>query len=218
MGLAIADGKIGLADNAIKHHPALAVPPEPNRETSWIEQITITHLATQTAGFDKPGGFTKLIFELGTKWAYSDGGPNCLAECITLAYKRDISELMFEQVFAPLGIAHEDLTWQQNSYRQAKIDGVIQREFGSGISANVDAMARIVYLYLRGGQWNDRQIIPQAFVAAAGTTITAVIGLPEVDSKHYNNASNHYGLLWWNNADGTLNNVPPDVYWSWGLC
>ena len=175
-------------------------------------------MATQTAGFDKPGGFTKLIFESGTKWAYNDGGPNCLAECITLAYKRDISELMFEQVFAPLGIAHEDLTWQQNSYRQAKIDGVMQREFGSGISANVDVMARIVYLYLRGGQWNDRQIIPQAFVAAAGTTITAVIGLPEVDSKHYNNASNHYGLLWWNNADGTLNNVPPDVYWSWGLC
>ena len=82
--MAIADGEIGLADNAIKHHPALTVPPEPNHETGWIEQITITHLAAQTAGFDKPGGFTKLIFESGTKWAYSDGGPNCLTECITL--------------------------------------------------------------------------------------------------------------------------------------
>ena len=38
------------------------------------------HLATQTAGFEKPGGYTKLIFEPGTKWFYSDGGPNWLAE------------------------------------------------------------------------------------------------------------------------------------------
>ena len=73
LGRAMADGKISLADNAIKHHSALAVSPKSNRETGWIEQITIIHLATQTAGFDKPGGFTKLIFEPGTKWAYNDG-------------------------------------------------------------------------------------------------------------------------------------------------
>jgi CubicO group peptidase (beta-lactamase class C family) len=24
-------------------------------------------------------------------------------------------------------------------------------------------------------------------------------------------------LLWWNNADGALENVPKDAYWSWGL-
>ena len=40
----------------------------------------------------------------------------------------------------------------------------MRREFGSGISANVDAMARIGYLYLRGGKWKRRQIIPKAFV------------------------------------------------------
>ena len=27
LGLAMADGKIGLADNVIKHHPALTLPP-----------------------------------------------------------------------------------------------------------------------------------------------------------------------------------------------
>lgn len=217
LGLAILDGKIGLEDKVVKHHPTFAVPPDANKKTGWIGKITIRQLATQTAGFEKPGGYTKLIFEPGTKWAYSDGGPNWLAECVTLAYGRDVDELMFERVFAPLGIDRSDLTWRRNSYRDAKIDGVMRREFGSGISANVDAMARIGYLYLRGGKWKDKQIIPRDFVEAASRTVESVVGLPEVDPKRYGNASDHYGLLWWNNADGTLREVPRNAFWSWGL-
>ena len=217
LGLAIADGKIGLQDKVIQHHPAFGVPPDSNRETGWIEKVTIRHLATQTAGFEKPGGYKKLIFAPGTKWSYSDGGPNWLAECVTLAYGQDVDQLMFQRVFTPLGIDRGDLVWRRNSYRDAKIDGVMRREFGSGISANVDAMARIGYLYLRGGEWNGKQIIPREFVAAAGRTVEPVVGLPEVDPKHYGNASDHYGFLWWNNADGTLRNVPKDAFWSWGL-
>jgi CubicO group peptidase (beta-lactamase class C family) len=217
LGLATLDGKIHLEDKVVQHYPAFAVPPESNRNTGWIEKITIGHLATQTAGFEKRGGYTKLVFEPGTKWAYSDGGPNWLAECVTLAYKQDVDELMFDRVFAPLGIGRKDLTWRRNSYRDAKINGVLRREFGSGISANVDAMARIGYLYLRGGKWNDKQIIPSEFVEQASRTVESVVGIPEVDAKRYGNASDHYGLLWWNNADGTLKNVPRDAYWSWGL-
>jgi len=217
LGLAIADGKIGLQDRVIQHHPAFGVPPDSNRKTGWIEKVTIRHLATQTAGFEKPGGYKKLVFAPGTKWSYSDGGPNWLAECVTLAYGQDVDELMFERVFTPLGIGRRDLAWRRNAYRDAKIDGVMRREFGSGISANVDAMARIGYLYMRGGEWNGKQIIPREFVAAAGRTVKSVVGLPEVDPKRYGNASDHYGLLWWNNADGTLQNVPKDAFWSWGL-
>jgi hypothetical protein len=217
LGLAIADGKIDLSDKVVQHHPALAVPPESNRGTGWIEQITITHLARQTAGFDKSGGYTKLIFAPGTKWSYSDGGPNWLAECLTLVYRQDLLELMFNRVFTPLGITHQDLTWRQNSYRPPMIDNIMRREFGAGISANVDAMARIGYLYLRQGRWNNRQIIPQTFVSAASTTVAEAIDLPELDPTDYSNASDHYGLLWWNNLDGTLDRVPTDAYWSWGL-
>jgi CubicO group peptidase (beta-lactamase class C family) len=217
LGLAIADGTMGLADKVVTHHPTFALPPESNRKSGWIDRITIQHLATQTAGFEKRGGYTKLVFEPGTKWSYSDGGPNWLAECITLAYERDVNDLMFERVFTPLGIDRKDLSWRRNSYRAKEIDGVARREFGSGISANVNAMARIGYLYLHGGQWNGKQIIPAEFVTATSTTVKSVVGIPEVDAKRYGNASDHYGLLWWNNADGTLKNVPRDAYWSWGL-
>jgi CubicO group peptidase (beta-lactamase class C family) len=217
LGLAIADGKIALSDFVLKHHPTFGVPPESNRKTGWIDRITIQHLATQTGGFEKPGGYSKLAFELGTQWGYSDSGPNWLAECVTLAYRRDVDELMFERVFTPLGITRKDLTWRRNSYRPKDIDGITRREFGSGISANVNAMARLGYLYLRGGAWNGQRIIPEEFVNSARTTVKSVVGIPETDAKNYGNASDHYGLLWWNNADGTLKNVPRDAYWSWGL-
>ncbi len=96
-----------LADPVLKHHPTFGTQPASNIDTGWLDQITIRHLATQTAGFEKPGGYTKLIFKPGEKWSYSDGGPNWLAECVTRAYQQDVSDLLFERVFTPLGIQRE---------------------------------------------------------------------------------------------------------------
>ena len=218
VGLAFADGKFqSLHEPASKYHPDFGVPPEKNRQKGWLDRITLFHLATQTAGFDKNGSYTELLFEPGTKWAYSDGGPNWLAECVTLVYDRDLEDLMFQRVFTPIGIQRDDLRWRRNAYRPRQIEGVMRREFGSGIHANVEAMARIGYLYLRGGRWGERQIIPSWFVDAARTVPYGIKGLPVVKPDDYGNASDHYGLLWWNNADGTMKNVPRDAYWSWGL-
>ncbi len=218
VGLALKDGKFkGLGDLAKKYHPRIGVRPQSNTETGWLEKITLFHLATQTAGFDKPGGYEKLLFEPGTKWSYSDGGPNWLAECVTLVYGQDLNTLMFERVFGPIGIKASDLTWRSNAYRAKEIDGIKRREFGSGISANVNAMARIGYLYLRRGKWKEKQIIPEQFVDMARAVPRELNGLPVVKPESYFNASDHYGLLWWNNADGTMAKVPRDAYWSWGL-
>jgi len=217
LGLAILDGKLDLQDRAIDHHHGLGVPPESNRESGWLGRITIRHLASQTAGFEKPGGYTPLLFEPGTRWDYSDSGPNWLAECITLAYRHDLEELMFERVFTPVGIKPDDLTWRKNAYRPAELEGIARREFGSGIHANVDALARIGLLMLREGSWRDRKILDSAYVRASTRTDPEVARLNVLHPEAYDNASAHYGLLWWNNNDETLEGVPVDTYWSWGL-
>ena len=217
LGLAIKDGKMRLEDKARQHHPTLRTPPEANEQTGWLDEITILHLASQTAGFEKPGGYTPLLFKPGMQWDYSDSGPNWLAECITLAYRRDVDELMFERVFAPLGIGRSDLVWRKNSYRPELIEGIKRREFGAGISANVDAMARFGLLWLRGGEWNGKQILPRDFVDKARTTVPGVPGLPVRKPEDYGHAASHYGLLWWNNADETIEGLPLDTYWTWGL-
>jgi len=217
LGLAVLDGKVRLSDRARGHHPMLGGPPDGSADTGWLDEITILHLATQTAGFDKPGGYVPLLFRPGTAWAYSDGGANWLAECLTLAYRRDLDELLFERIFGPLGIQRTDLVWRKNQHRPDLLDGVKRREFGAGISANVDAMARFGLLWLRGGQWNGAQLLPRGFVQEASTTVSGVPGLPVRKPEEYGRAADHYGLLWWNNADGTLQGVPHDTYWAWGL-
>lgn len=82
--------------------------------------------------------------------------------------------------------------------------------------ANIDALARIGYLHLRNGNWNGKRILSRDVVERLTHAAPEIRGLPEVGSEH-GNASEHYGLLWWNNADGNLRNVPVDAYWAWGL-
>jgi len=218
VGLALLDGKLkSLGDKALMYHSALGQGADANAPPGWLEKITIEHLLTHTAGFDKPGGTAKLLFEPGTRWAYSDSAPNWLAECLSLAYKRDLDEMMFERLFEPIGIKRSDLTWRANAYRPRKIEGVERREFGSGIHANVDAMARFGYLFLRKGLWQDKQLLPADFVEACGKPARILRGVPTADQKTYGRASEHYGYLWWNNGDRALKDVPEDAFWSWGL-
>ena len=215
LGLAVKDGLVHLDDKAQQHYPDIGI--TPNAGDPRLAEIKIWHLATHTAGFDKPGGFEPLLFDPGTTWAYSDGGANWLADCLALTYKQDLKSLMFDRVFSKLGITNSDLTWRNNSYRPDTLEGVKRREFGSGISANVEAMAKIGYLYLRHGKWADEQILPESFIDIVRKPFPEIIGLPVHNAPRYLNASDHYGLLWWNNGDGILNNVPREAYWSWGL-
>jgi len=221
LGLALMDGKVKLDDPAKQHYPAFGVPPDTNVQTGWLDKITLRMLATQTAGFEKPGGFDKLLFEPGTQWHYSDGGPNWLADCLTLVYRRDLSELLFERVFAPIGISRDDLRWRNNSYRPRQLEGIPRREFGAGVSANMEAMVRFGYLYLREGRWQGRELLPRSFVELVRRSAPDVARLPVLEppdrADRFGAASAHYGLLWWNNHDGTLADVPRDAFWSWGL-
>jgi len=219
LGLALKDGLVNMNDLAQKYLPGVGVPPESNAATGWLEKITLQNLATHTAGFDKTGGYGYLLFKPGTAWAYSDGGANWLADVMTVVFKKDLNTVMFNRVFSFLGIGTSELTWRSNAYREVTLNGIKRREFGAGITTNVNAMARIGYLYLRGGKWEGQQIIQGDFVGAAGTTPTQIAGLPVVNDTDlkFAGAPRHYGFLWWNNADGALSKVPRDAFWSWGL-
>src|SRR6185436_11261506 len=156
--------------------------PESNKATGWLPKITLRHLANQVSGFEKVGGYNKVEFEPGTKWRYSDAGPNWIAECLTLVYGRDLNEVMFERIFTPIGVKPSDVRWRDHAYRPKEIavaggKSVKRREFGSGFNMNVRAMARLGYLYLNEGRWKDKQIIPAEFVRLARSPAKAIAGL-----------------------------------------
>ena len=215
LGLAVLDGKLNLDDLAGQHYWSFGRTNKKNHGAGWLDDITIRHLAAHTAGFEKNSARPEIIFAPGTAWAYSDGGANWLADLLTLTYQQNLKDLFFSRIFTPLGIPETELSW--HSAPRVKSHEVEKLEFGSGISASVNALARIGYLYLREGRWRGEQLIPPSFVAEVRSTQQNVVGLPEILPQEYGNASDHYGLLWWNNSDGTLENVPRDAYWSWGL-
>ncbi|HET7904284.1 MAG TPA: LamG-like jellyroll fold domain-containing protein [Candidatus Eisenbacteria bacterium] len=217
LGLAVKDGLVATSDGALQHYAGFGVPPASNGATGWLDDITLEQLATHTGGFARTGGFGELLFAPGTTWSYSDGGANWLGDVLTVRFGQDLRTVLFDRVLDHLGVTTLDLTWRDNAYRGTTIEGIPRRELGSGMHANVDAMARLGYLYLRGGKWDGLQIVPTSFVDAARVPSPAAFGRPVADSALYPGASGHYGLLWWNNAGAALPGVPTDAYWSWGL-
>lgn len=217
LGLAIADRKVTLDTPVQPLLPEFGNPPAANVATGWLPLITIRHLASHTAGFEKTGGYGRLLFQPGTRWSYSDGGPNWIADLLTVAYASDLKTVLQKRVLKDLGITGMMLTWRKNQYREASLRGFVRREFGSGISASVDAMARLGLLVARDGQWRTKRILPAGFAAELGTVPAATLALPLYDPKRYPGATQGYGYLWWSNSEGLLAGVPRDAFWSWGL-
>jgi CubicO group peptidase (beta-lactamase class C family) len=207
--LALEDGLVSLAGKASSYMSDFGVPPSGN--AAQAQQITIQQLATHTAGFDKSGGFIPIIHAPGSRYAYSDGGANWLADVLTTLWRKDLAAVFRDRIGSKIGSV---ISWRANAYRPGTLAGVTRREFGYGITASADDLARLGLLLLRNGTWGTTQVLPancddrfrQTPVAgtAVATTFTP-------------NADDHYGLLWWNNADGWMAGTPTDAFWSWGL-
>jgi hypothetical protein len=126
--------------------------------------------------------------------------------------------MLDERVLRPMGIAADRVVWRTNRYRPATLRGIPRREFGSGISTDVDVMARMGLMLLRGGRWRTTPILPPDYPDLAGSPAPGFGDLRCAGPRGMcPGANRHYGLLFWNNADGFMAAVPKDGYWSAGL-
>jgi CubicO group peptidase (beta-lactamase class C family) len=203
LGLAVDSGLVNLDDQAHRYLPEIGSE-TPGNSAEWLGAITLRQLATMTAGFDD-GRPPKLVYRPGTAGIYSNDTANMLAELLTLRFGEDLQAVLKRKVLDPIGADPADWRWRENRYRGKAIHGLASREFASGITITHRALARIGYLYLRGGRWKDRTILPPEFIQTA----TRPTELPAPYA--------YYGLYWGSNAKGTLPDVPRDIYWALGL-
>ena len=204
LGLAVDAGLVNLNDLAQRHYPAIGRDPSENIETGCLDEITVRHLATMTAGFDD-GRPPKLVYRPGTSGIYSNDTSNMLAELLTIKFNEDLYPLMKRRVMDPIGASPSDWAWRNNAYRADTVNGLKSREFASGITITHRASARIGYLYLREGNWNGRQIISKEFIREAIRPTTLPAPWP------------YYAFYWGSNAGGTYKEIPSDSYWALGL-
>jgi CubicO group peptidase (beta-lactamase class C family) len=232
--LAMEQNQVALTDKGVDRMPGFGTPPAGNAARAQL--ITLAQLATHTSGFQKEdtmdnGQITSVIeFEPGTKWHYSDAGLNWLADVLTFRYQQDLSALAQSGVWSVLGLNRnssggtttDDVTWRANFQRPATRDGgtLQYRELASGITANVNAMARVGLLFLRNGKWKDTQVLKPESVTRVRTPLPENANLevvPNREGEKYPNATTDYGVLWWTNKSKTMPNVPEDAFWAWGL-
>lgn len=217
LGLALKDRRLTLGTLVDPILPELASTPSTGQTQGWERQITVRHLATHTSGFEKDGGFKAILAQPGSRWLYSDGGANWLADLLTVRYGQDLRTLYVNRVLKPMGLGSTAVSWRDNVYRPNRLRGLPRRELGSGMSMSVDVMARLGLMLLRGGRWKTAQILDSGYVASLNDAAAPGTPLHPAEGTRFGNASAHYGILFWNNADGHMAGVPRDAYWSWGI-
>ena len=132
----------------------------------------------------------------GTYYEYNDVRINRFALSLLRAFNKPVPDVFRDEVMNPIGASN---TWrwipyhnswvELNGRKVASVSGGTR--WGGGMWINSYDMARFGYLWLRGGKWGDKQIIPAAFVKEALTSGGAA-----------NSPGNGYGYLWWLNTTG----------------
>lgn len=93
----------------------------------------------------------------GTVFAYNQSCTYTLATIVQRVTGQHLIEYLRPRLFDVIGIG--SAAWEERPAGQ--VLGF------SGLYATTDAIARLGELYLRGGQWNGRQILPKEWVAEA---------------------------------------------------
>ena len=218
-GVAVRDGRIGKLDEPVGQRVKDGGYASPrNAQVTWKQ-----HLQQETewegsmwgknadfvgkaefgAGERKP----RTLVAPGSHYEYNDVRINRFALSLLRVFDKPVPEVFQEQVMDVIGASN---TWKwvpyHNSYvelngKQApSVSGGTR--WGGGMWINSWDMARFGYLWLRGGAWNGKQVVPPGFVKEA-----------LAPSAH----GPDYGYLWWLNTKGkTLPGLPANAYAALG--
>jgi CubicO group peptidase (beta-lactamase class C family) len=143
----------------------------------------------------------------GSHFEYNDTRINRLALSLLRVFGKPVPDVFQQEVMDPIGASG---TWKwlpyHNSYVEVNgkpmpsVSGGTR--WGGGMWIDSWDMARFGYLWLRGGNWAGRQIVPRDYVKAA-----------LVPSEH----GPDYGYLFWLNTKGkNLPGLPPTAYAALG--
>jgi len=107
--------------------------------------------------------------EPGTVYKYNDVRVNVLALAALHVWRRPLPEVLREAVMDPIGASR---SWRWHGYENSwvELDGARVQSvsggghWGGGMWISAWDQARFGYLTLRGGRWQDRQVLSEAWV------------------------------------------------------
>jgi CubicO group peptidase (beta-lactamase class C family) len=221
LGMAIAEGRLASADVRVADvYPAMmdvpdGVGPKPGRFASEKDRdITFRQLISNTSGYLKPDEMPGEVFH------YQTFGMNILTHAIATLYgyydiDRDtdspgIARLVAEKIAKPIGA---NFSYSYRNFDHA--EGARTNIFGNYTEIETDPYdaARLGLLWLNGGRWKDKEIIPEAWLAESVRVNPDVRRISHEDMYKY-------GYGFWTNEAGKLfdswDTLPKSIFSSCG--
>lgn len=224
LGVAFGDGRFALDDPAAKFYPPLNAHPDITLKhlmqwtsgLDWQEDYEYAPLNSSvvamlyTRGRDDMARFTaghRSAHAPGTSFLYSSGDSNILSAALKgMVGEKAYADYPWAALFEPLGI--RSAVWETDA------SGTFVGSSYAYMTAQ--DLARIGLLMQRGGLWNDRQLVPKAWVDFVLTPFANQQPNAEVS-----------GGQWWLNRTasgykGPWPNAPADTFaalghWGQGL-
>jgi CubicO group peptidase (beta-lactamase class C family) len=165
VGIAIAQGRIGSVDDPVTRYL-----PELAHRDRRFGRITLRHLLTMTSGLaDLDPSYdldlravalrdTRIAGPAGRRFRYNNINPVLLGMVLERATGRTVSAYLSEQLWGPLGMEAGG-SWSLDS-RQSGLE-LLQ----AGLNGRPIDFAKFGALYLHGGAWRGRQLVPRGWVA-----------------------------------------------------
>ncbi len=199
-GFAVAEGLMSLDDPVISYFPEYDAEVTDPRTRAML----VRHVASMASGHedetldraraidpdDLVHGFLLLPPDRdpGTVFAYNQPATFTLAAIVQRVTGRTLTDYLRPRLFDPIGIG--EVAWLRDR---------AGRELGfSGLHATTDAIARLGQLYLRGGTWDGRQVLPRSWVAEASRVHTPNADGPMAGADWRQG----YGLQFWKSRHG----------------
>jgi CubicO group peptidase (beta-lactamase class C family) len=202
-GIAIQNGQIeNVQQNVLDFFPEIAR----EAKDKYLKEITIEHLLTMSAGFNtttlpnfsnKDASFDtvkhlltydSVLRKPGETFFYDSGSPHLMSAIIQKTSGLTLEAYANTELFGPLGIT--DYGWQSDP--QGITTG------NSGLNLRPRDMAKLGYLYLHNGQWNEKQIVPAEWVQTSTTAHMETEGLIMMNAAE----DDGYGYYWWIDSFG----------------
>lgn len=169
VGFALTEGRLHLSDKVVGFfHNDL-----PNPVPPFLAELTVKDALMMSDGMapDPTGPVVldsnwarkflslPIINEPGTKFLYNSAGTYMLSALVSKVTGQTVLDYLKPRLFQPLGITGED--WETSP--QGANTG------GWGLRLKTEDMAKFGQLYLQGGSWKGKQILPQSWVKEATT-------------------------------------------------
>ena len=139
-----------------------------------------------------------LVRDPGTGWDYSNYTSHLLGVIVARACETDLRDFAAQHLFGPLGITPGDWTTDWEGYRLGFTE----------LEVSALDMARLGQMFLDGGRYDGRQVVPESWIADSWQPYTEHAWYYKVGDNFDRTA---YGYQWW-----TIDAGPHTYHLAWG--